>query len=97
VISLPAGSCQACRVVPRWSRPPQVDETGRFTPEERRRARRRVLRSLAATLIVAVAAGLLAYGCSRVKSDRQSTATTFRNVHLSSRLPTTPAPPMGRG
>ena len=53
-----------------WSKPPPTDESGRLTPEVLARARRRVRRSLAALVVVVVAAGLLAYGCSRLRSKQ---------------------------
>jgi hypothetical protein len=49
----------------RWRQPPERDEFGRLSPEVLAAARRRVRRALLAVIVVAIAAGLLAYGCSR--------------------------------
>jgi hypothetical protein len=62
----------------RWSQPPERDEFGRLAPEVPAAARRKVRRALLAVIVVAIAAGLLAYGCSR--SEPHKAAATLQVV-----------------
>jgi hypothetical protein len=48
--------------------PPERDESGRLTPEVLTAARVRVRRALLVLILVSIAAGLLAYACSRTSS-----------------------------
>jgi hypothetical protein len=64
----------------RWARPPERDETGRLSPEVLAAARRRVRRALLALIVVAIAAGLLAYGCSRSTPSVHKGAVTLQVV-----------------
>lgn len=54
-----------------WRQPPERDDSGRLSPEVMAAARRRVRRALLALIVVAIAAGLLAYGCSKSKPKGQ--------------------------
>jgi hypothetical protein len=58
----------------RWQRPPARDAHGRLDPELRARAKRRVVRALLGLVLVAIAAGLLAYACAPdARQDRERT------------------------
>jgi hypothetical protein len=68
-----AGMIPAMTRQRRWAQPPERDDSGRLAPEVVAAARRRVMRALLAVIVAAIAAGLLAYGCSRSpkpKADR---------------------------
>ena len=64
----------------RWAQPPERDESGRLAPEVLAAARRRVRRALLALIVVAIAAGLLAYGCSRPTHPVQKSSVTLQVV-----------------
>ncbi len=64
----------------RWAQPPERDESGRLAPEVLAAARRKVLRALLAVIVVAIAAGLLAYGCSRSTPRPAKNAVTLQVV-----------------
>jgi hypothetical protein len=64
----------------RWAQPPERDDSGRLAPEVVAAARRRVMRALLAVIIAAIAAGLLAYGCSRSTHRVQKSAVTLQVV-----------------
>jgi hypothetical protein len=59
----------------RWQRPPERDPSGRLSAELRAKAKRRVTRALLALIVVAIAAGLLAYACA--PNDRQDRERTL--------------------
>ncbi len=64
----------------RWAQPPERDESGRLSPEVIAAARRRVRRALLGLIVVAIAAGLLAYGCSRPAHRNPKAAVTLQVV-----------------
>jgi hypothetical protein len=64
----------------RWAQPPERDESGRLSPDVLAAARRKVRRALLALLGAAIAAGLLAYGCSRSKPRAHQGAATLQVV-----------------
>ncbi len=64
----------------RWAHPPERDDSGRLSPEVLAAARRRVRRALLAVIVVAIAAGLLAYGCSRSTPRDPKAAVTLQVV-----------------
>jgi hypothetical protein len=64
----------------RWAQPPERDDSGRLAPEVVAAARRKVRRALLALIVVAVAAGLLAYGCSRSEPRTHKGAATLQVV-----------------
>ncbi len=64
----------------RWSQPPERDESGRLAPEVLAAARRKVRRALLAVIVVAIAAGLLAYGCGRSEPRTHKAAATLQVV-----------------
>jgi hypothetical protein len=66
--------------MPRWSRPPERDDSGRLAPDVLAAARRKVRRALLLLIVVAIAAGGLAYGCSRAKPRVQRSAVTLQVV-----------------
>jgi hypothetical protein len=64
----------------RWAQSLERDESGRITPDVLAGARRRVRRAFLLLVVVAIAAGLLAYGCSRAKPRAQKGAITLQVV-----------------
>lgn len=64
----------------RWAQSPERDESGRMAPDALAAARRRVRRALLLLIVVAIAAGLLAYGCSRGTSHVRKGAITLQVV-----------------